>query len=151
VDAQLQQPAQAVIDSFGALTRGIDQVVRQEIRGALAEEFQALGGASRRAAEALEAVRRAASVRLALWVVTVALACASMPVIIAWSVLPTRAQLERLRAERDQLEGNIALLERRGANIDLRRCGPASRLCVRIERSTPAYGSQADFLIVKGY
>jgi hypothetical protein len=151
VDAQLQQPAQAVIDPFGALSRGMDQVIRQEIRGALAEEFQALGGASRRAAEALETVRRAASVRMALWAVAVVLACASMPVIVAWSVLPSRAQLEQLRAERDRLQENIALLARRGGNLDLRRCGPAGRLCVRIERSTPAYGPQADYLVAKGY
>lgn len=151
MDVQLQQPAQAVIDPFGALTRGLDHVVRQEIRSALAEEFQALGGASRRAAEALETVRRAASVRIALWAVAVVLACASMPLIVAWIVLPSRAQLEQLRAERDRLQENIALLARRGGNIDLRRCGPASRLCVRIERSTPAYGAQSDYVVLKGY
>ena len=151
MDAQQELPAQAVMDTFGALSRGLDQLIRQEIRSALVEEFQALGGASRRAAEALESVRRAASVRIALWSVAVVLACASMPVIVAWRVLPSSTQLQQLRAERDRLQENIALLARRGANIDLRRCGTASRLCVRIERSTPAFGPRADYLVVAGY
>jgi hypothetical protein len=139
------------LDTLGALSRGLDQVVRQEIRGALVEEFRALGGASHRAAEALEAVRRAASVRIAVWAVAVVLTCTLIPLAVAWAVLPSRAQVGRLRAERDQLEARIAVLERRGARIDLRQCGPAGRLCVRIERTAPAYGPQADYLIVRGY
>jgi hypothetical protein len=138
-------------DTLGALSRGLDQIVRQEIRGALVEEFQALGDAGRHATEALEAVRRVASARTAVWAVAVVLACAVVPLAVAWIMLPSPAQLERLRAARDELEANVALLDRRGGRIDLRRCGPAGRLCVRVERAAPAYGSQADYLIVKGY
>jgi hypothetical protein len=35
--------------------------------------------------------------------------------------------------------------------MELRRCGDAQRLCVRVDRSAPAYGAGADFFIVKGY
>ncbi len=132
------------------LLRELDLVVRQEIRGALAEEFQALGAASLRAAEALEAVRRAASVRIALWAVAVVCACSAIPFTIASTVLPSHAELSRMHEEHDRLEASIAILERRGGGIDLRRCGAAGRLCVRVERAAPAYGAQSDYLIVKG-
>jgi hypothetical protein len=132
-----------------ALARDLDLIIRQEIRSALTEEFQALGGASARAAQALEGVRRAASVRVALWAVVVVCACSAIPLTIAWTVLPSYGELARMRAQHDRLEASIAVLEQRGANIDLRRCGPASRLCVRVER-TPAYGAESDYLVVKG-
>jgi hypothetical protein len=145
-----QQQIQSVIEQLHELARDLELVIRQEIRSALAEEFQALGGASSRAAQALEAVRRAASVRVALWAVAVVGACSAIPVTISWTALPSRGELVRMRAERDRLEANIALLEQRGGNIDLRRCGPTSRLCVRVERAAPAYGAQSDYLVVKG-
>jgi len=133
-----------------ALVQELDLVVRQEIRSAFAEEFQALGGASRRATEALEAVSRAASLRIALWAFVVVAACTAVPLSVAWAVLPGRGELSRMRAERDRLETSITNLERRGGHIDLRRCGPAGRLCVRVERAGPAYGAQSDYLIIKG-
>lgn len=138
------------VAAANALVRELDLVVRQEIRSALAEEFEALGGVSRRTSEALEAVRRAASVRIALWAIVVVIASSAVPCAIAWTVLPGRGELSRMRAERDRLETTIAILERRGGNVDLRRCGPAGRLCVRVERGGPAYGAQSDFLIIKG-
>jgi hypothetical protein len=146
-----EREVRAAIEQLGAVARDLELVVRQEIRSALAEEFQALGDASHRAAEALENVRRAASLRIALWMVGVVAMCSTIPVAVAWSVLPSRAELARLRAEQDRLEANVAVLERRGGNVDLRRCGSDSRLCVRIERAAPAYGAQSDYLIVKGY
>ncbi len=141
----------ALIDELGAVAHRLENVVRQEIRSALVDEFQALGDASHRAAQALGTVRRAASLRIALSAVGVVTVCSMIPLVVAWSVLPSRAELEQLRAERDRLEANVAVLERRGGNVDLRRCGSDSRLCVRIERTAPAYGAQSDYLIVKGY
>ena len=138
-------------DQLGAVAGDLENIVRQEIRSALVEEFQALGDASHRAAEALGAVRRVASLRIALWAIGVVSVCSAMPVVVAWSVLPSPAELERLRAERDRLEANVTLLERRGGAVDLRRCGSEGRLCVRIERAAPAYGAQSDYFIVKGH
>ena len=131
------------------LLRDLDLIVRQEIRSALAEEFQALGAAGCRAAEALEGVRRAASVRVALWAVVVVASCSAVPLTLAWAVLPSRAEIARLSAERDRLAASIAELERLGGKVDLRRCGPAGRLCVRVERAAPAYGAHSDYLLVK--
>ena len=146
-----QQQAQDTLERAESLAQGLDQVVRQELRAAFAEEFQMLGEASARAAQALWAVRRAASVRIALWAIGVATACSVLPAALAWSVLPSRAEVARLRRERDLLAASVARLENEGGRIDLRRCGSPSRLCVRVERSGPAYGTHADYLIVKGY
>ncbi len=148
---QHQQQAQIAIERLAAMAQGLDQVVRQEIRSAFAEEFQMLGVASRRAAEALHSVRRAASVRLALWAVAVITACSAIPVTIARIVLPSRAEVVQARQERDELAATVARLREQGGAIDLRRCGSAGRLCVRVERSGPAYGTHADYLVVAGY
>ena len=50
---------------------------------------------------------------------------------------------ERMRADFDTME--------RGGLLDLRRCGNDARWCVRVDRHAPAYGEQADYLVVKGY
>jgi hypothetical protein len=127
------------------------QIVRDELRAAFVEEFRALGEASQRAAEALQSVRRAASARVALWSLGVVLACSAIPVTVAWVALPSRASVQRLRNERDALETRVAELARRGGRVDLRRCGASGRLCARVDRSSPAYGADGDYLILKGY
>lgn len=129
----------------------LERIVREEIRAVFVEEFEALGHASRRAAEALHAVRRAASLRISLWAVGVVLCCCALALAITWALLPSRAEIERLRTERDSLAASVARLARRGGRIDLRQCGPAGRLCARVERSTPAYGTDGDYLVLKGY
>ncbi|MGH8261247.1 MAG: hypothetical protein ACREUG_16320 [Steroidobacteraceae bacterium] len=143
--------AEAAVERFTLLSRGLEQVVRDEIRAAFVEEFEALGEASRRAGDALRVVRRSASVRIALWAAAVAVACCIVPVMIARTVLPSPVELARLRGERKGLEQAVAALVRRGGHIDLRRCSAAGRLCVRVDRSTPAYGAEGDYLVLKGY
>jgi hypothetical protein len=76
---------------------------------------------------------------------------AALPFALAWWLLPSRAELQALRATRDELAGNIARLSERGAQAQLRRCGSERRLCVRIDRSAPAYGESGEYLVVKGY
>ncbi|MGH8228395.1 MAG: hypothetical protein ACREU3_10925 [Steroidobacteraceae bacterium] len=138
------------IERLEALAHGFDPIVRDEIRAAFCEEFALLGSASQSAAQALHAVRRTASVRLALWAIGVAAACAVMPAIIAWKVIPSPRAIAQLRHERASLAASLARLEHAGAKIDLRRCGARRQLCVRVERGGPAYGPHADYLLVKG-
>ena len=38
-----------------------------------------------------------------------------------------------------------------GGRIDLRHCGEANRLCVRVERKAPFYGENSDYAVLKGY
>ena len=146
-----QKLAETHLDKLRAHTQDLDAVVRDEIRRTLIEELQMLTTESRRAAEVLWRIRRSIGLRVALSGIAVATICAAIPVAIAHWFLPTEADIAGLRVRRDELTANIAGLEQRGARIELRRCGETERLCVRVDRSAPAYGAQADYYIVKGY
>jgi hypothetical protein len=150
--AQAQQrSAESAIRQLSALTQELDVVVRETLRRAFVEELQALGTAVSRATEALRVMGRAANVRTAVWSTALTITCSVGPAIGAWVLLPSRAEVSRLRDERDALVRRIALLEQGGGRIDLRRCGDTARLCVRVDRAAPAFGKEADYLIVKGY
>ena len=150
--AQAQQTlATTTLDRLREHTAGIDAIVRQEIRATLLEELQALDEDSRKAAEALRRLQRTVNLRLIAWSAVVLGVASLLPWSLAWWLLPTRAEIEALGAKRDELAANVARLSRQGGNLDLRHCGATQRLCVRIERSAPAYGAAGDFLIVKGY
>jgi hypothetical protein len=76
----------------------------------------------------------------------------AMIVVAARWLLPSHARDRiTLTAKRDELSLAIAHLEERGGRIDLRRCGDHGRYCVRVDRKAPAFGPQADYLIVAGY
>ena len=141
----------------GALERlrehaaGLDAIVREEIRSTLVDELQELFADGRRAAGALRAIGRAASLRIAAFSLAVAAASTAIPLAITWWTLPSHADLAALRLTREQLAANIARLAEHGGRVELRRCGANERLCVRVDRSAPAYGVTADFLVVKGY
>jgi hypothetical protein len=126
-------------------------VVRDEIRRTLIEELQTLTTESRRAAEVLRRIRRSTGLRLAISSLAVAILCTGIPVAITRWFLPSESDIAGLRARHDELSASIAALERRGGRIELRHCGETERLCVRVDRSAPAYGEKADYYIVKGY
>lgn len=150
--AQSQQTlAATALDRLREHTAGLDAIVREEIRATLLEELRALTDDSRRTAEALRRLQRAANLRLIAWSAAVLTLSSLVPFAIAWWLLPTRAEIQALGAKRDELTANIARLARQGANLELRHCGTAQRLCVRVERSAPAYGAAGDYLVVKGY
>jgi hypothetical protein len=113
--------------------------------------MQSLGEDSRCAAEALRRLRRAASLRVALWSVSMATLSAAASCAVAWWLLPARGDITALSAEHDRLTANIARLSQQGGRLELRRCGSTQRLCVRVDRSAPSYGEAAEFLVIKGY
>jgi hypothetical protein len=86
-----------------------------------------------------------------LWSTLAALVPGIIVALILWWWLPSPAQIAALRSQHAQLAAAVARLSGGGGRIDLRRCGDASRLCVRIDRHAPAYGEQSDYLIVQGY
>ena len=133
------------------LVRELGQAVRDEVRAAFLEEFEALGEAGRRATEALESVRRAASLRLALWSILVVVCCSVIPIAVVRTAIPAPAELRRLRSERDSLQRQVMQLSEHGGRIDVRRCGARGRLCARIESGAPRYGADGDYYVLKGY
>jgi hypothetical protein len=150
--AQAQQTlAAAALERLREHTAGLDAIVREEIRSTLLEEMRALAEDSQRAAEALRGLQRSASARAVAWSVAVTALAGVMPLALAWWTLPTRADVAALSSKRDALTANIARLVREGGHVELRHCGTAQRLCVRVDRATPAYGEGGDFLVVRGY
>lgn len=146
-----QQLAETHLEELRAHTRDLDGVVRDEIRRTLIEELQMLSTEARRATEALRRVRRSATVRVGFWSIVIAVLCTAIPTAIMRFGVPSRSEISALKSRRDELAANIAALERRGGRIDWRRCGEATRLCVRVDRKAPVYGEKSDFYVVAGY
>lgn len=122
-----QKLAEAAIGRLTEHTRGLDAVVRS-----------------------LQTLKRAANARTTLWTLGCGAIAVTCALLVAWWFLPKPAEIAALRAERDELASNIALLDRYGARADLRRCG-AGRVCVRVDLKAPRYGDRSDYLVIWGY
>ncbi len=146
-----QKLAETHLEKLRVHTQDLDGVVRDEIRRTLVEELQMLTTESRRATEVLRHVKRAAAARGALWSVATAILCTGIPIAMMRWMLPSEQEIAALRVRRDQLASSIASLEQRGGRIELKRCGEAARLCVRVDRKAPIYGEKADYYVVSGY
>lgn len=146
-----QKLAEAHLEKLRVHTQKLDGVVREEIRRTLIDELQAVTAESAGAAQALRRMKQAAHFRGLAWTIGIAVLCAAIPAGMAHFMLPTEAQIAALRLRRDALAENVSRLERRGARTAWRSCGDRARLCVRVDRTAPAYGEKGDYLIVKGY
>jgi hypothetical protein len=145
-----QKLAEAAIGKLNEQAHGLEAVVRDQIRRAVVEEMTNVRAETQRAVEALKKVKRAANARVTLWTIGLTTISVSIALFVAWWVLPTRAEIIALRAERDDLASNVASLNRRGARADLRLCG-TGHLCVRVDMNAPRYGAQTDYFIIRGY
>jgi hypothetical protein len=146
-----QELVSAELERLQAHTRGLDEIVRAQIRRTLLEELAGLGAESERAVNALRSVGRMARQRFVAAGLLMAVVWVLGAVLTVRCLVPSTAQVAALRAERDREAAALALLGQQGGRIDLRRCGSESRWCVRIDRHAPAYGDTADYLVVKGY
>jgi hypothetical protein len=143
--------AESSLKKLKAATHDLGAIVREEVRRVALEELQSLTMDSKRAAEALREVRRAASKRALVWSIGMTTLCSVIPLGLVYWTIPSRLEIAALRAKHDELITKIASLEQRGGRIDLRRCGDGARLCVRVDRKAPTYGEKSDYLIVRGY
>jgi hypothetical protein len=134
-----------------AHTQGLDDVVRAEVRRVMVSELSAVVEQAARASHALRVLERAAQLR-AVWVSALLIALpGGIGAVAAWWWLPTPHQISALQSQQQQLSATIAWLTQSGGRIDLRHCGDAARLCVRVDRHAPSFGAQSDYLIVQGY
>ena len=145
-----QKLAEAAIEKLKEHTQTLEAVARDQIQRALVDGLKTVHTEAQRAAEALRRMKREANARVMLWTLTLTVTAAAIALLVAWWVLPTPAEIARLRAERDELASNIAALNQRGARADLRRCG-TERVCVRVDLTAPRYGESSDYLVIKGY
>lgn len=146
-----QTLAETVLEKLKTHVAELETIARQEIRSTLVEELHTLDEDSRRAAETLRRLRHVADLRVALWTLGMAALACAVPLAAAWWVLPSRGEIAALSARRDALETEVARLKMQGGLMELRRCGAAQRLCVRIDRKAGVFGEAGEFLIVKGY
>ncbi len=131
--------------------QGLDAVVREEIRRTLITECGELLEEVGKAADALSRLRHAALRHFTAAGLVLAALPAGAALLLLWRFVPSVAQLTALRAQRAQLLSGIAQLTAAGGRIELRRCGQAQRLCVHVDRHSPAYGEAADYFILSGY
>lgn len=147
--AQAQQRmAQASLERLEDHARGLDAVVRDEIRRTVTETLAGLTVETEQAAAALRRLRQRADLRIAVWTALVAFVGVAAVTGATRLLLPSRAEIDSLRAQRAALAANILKLHRLGADIDLRRCGVRQRLCVRVDRRGPAYGPLGEYLLL---
>jgi C4-dicarboxylate-specific signal transduction histidine kinase len=134
-----------------AHTQELDDIVREQIRRTLAEEFGALVEEAARALQVLRDLKRSARLQIASWTMLATIIVSAIAVLCVWWLIPSQAQISALRLKQQQLSTAIDTLQQLGGRIDLRRCGDTERWCVRVERQAPAYGEQSDYYVVKGY
>jgi hypothetical protein len=140
-----QAQLHGMLASLESRSRDLDASVGEAVQRALMQP------AGLRAAEKLAQVHQATSVRLARWSFGLVSGCALVPALLSWMLMPSRTQLLQARQTFEQLSAGIAQLSREGGRVELRHCGTANRLCVRIDRKSPLYGESADFMVLKGY
>jgi len=146
-----QSLAETTLEKLKAQAAALEGIAREEIRATLLEELHALGDDCHRAAETLRRLRCVADLRLALWTLGMAALACAVPLAAAWWVLPSRSEVAALAARRDALTAEVARLEAQGARMELRRCGTAQRLCVRIDRKAGSFGEGGEYFVLQGY
>ena len=140
-----QSQIHGMLATLDTRSRDLDSTMGEAVQRAF------MDAAGLRAAEKLSQIHRATGMRFALWSFGIVSACSLVPTVLTWMLMPSRAQVTQARQSLDQLSAGIARLSREGGRMDLRHCGEANRLCVRVDRKTPFYGEKADYAVVKGY
>lgn len=140
-----QSQIHGMLATLDSRSRDLDTTVGDAVQRALADT------AGRHAVGTLSQMHRATGRHFARWSIGVVSACALVPTLLSWALLPSRAQMLQARQALEQLNAGVAQLSRQGGRIELRRCGEANRLCVRVDRKAPLYGENADFMVLKGY
>ena len=118
-----QKLAEAAIDKLSQHTQSLEAALKVQIERALVDALRTVHAEAQGAVEALRKMKRAANARLTLWTLGLTATSAAIALFVAWWVLPTPAEIARLRTERNKLASDIAVLNQRGARADLRRCG----------------------------
>ncbi len=134
-----------MLASLETRSRDLDASVGEAVQRALTQS------AGLRATEKLAQVQRTATARYARWSFGVVSGCALVPALLSWMLMPSRTQLLQARQSYEQLLAGVAQLSHEGGRIELRHCGTANRLCVRVDRKSPFYGESGDFIVLRGY
>lgn len=144
---------QSLAGVSGAATAALEEASRP-IVGRLTDVTHSLGEAEGKLSDAVASF----GWRWAIVAGGAAAGCIAAVLIAAWlSVWWQRHQVDdlleqkaQLQAEVGQLQGNAEEWAKRAGRAKLDKCGDASRLCVRIDKTT-GYGKDADYFVLRGY
>jgi hypothetical protein len=132
------------------LKRDVTGAAAGAVSAALAELNQDIQNAGR----TLKQLQRFSLWQTALRHVMVAIAAIAVTLVAVWWYVPTVAQMNQLRAEREQLQASIDVLNQSGARIQLNTCGSEKRLCVLVDTVAGPFGDprrEKVYMIAKGY
>jgi hypothetical protein len=129
--------------------------VAAEARKALEDGAAQANSAARSLQLASQQLRRQSTLRVAGVTAGCSFGILAAVIAAAWLYLPSKSEMESLRAEHTQLQISIEDLSNRGARIKMINCGPAKRLCVLVDRSAGTFGVEGNkddtYMIAKGY
>lgn len=148
--AQAHQRLSAdVLAQLNEHVRTLGEMVRVQVTRAVVESLDGLREETNQTTRALRRLRRATDVRSVLCSGAAMMASAAIAVAVVHLEVPSARQIAALRTRRALLAEDVKRLHQYGAAVDVRRCGPNGKLCVRVRRHGPAYGPHGDFLLVK--
>jgi hypothetical protein len=162
----------AAADAVPALKRAagdaVGASVKQSLAGAADAAVQALGEAAKpvisklsgvvqAASEAEGAMRRAGAWFAWKWVAVAGGGAVGVCLLAYASLAWQLHQVNSLHDEKAELQEEIVQLQananewaKQGGRVKLERCGEASRLCVRVNK-TVSYGKDNDHFVLRGY
>jgi len=146
VDASVKQ---SLAGAAEAAVRALDQAAKPVI-GRLSGVVQA-------ASEAESSMRRAGAWFAWKWVAVAGGGAIGVCLLAYASLAWQLHQVNSLHDEKAELQEEIVQLQananewaKQGGRVKLERCGEASRLCVRINK-TSSYGKDNDYFVLRGY
>src|SRR6185312_7026339 len=111
--------AEATLSRLEAHTKGLDAVVRDEIRQSFTVECVALDEEIHKTTVALRALQRTADRRIASWTFAILTIVGSSAIAIAEYAIPSVTDIEKLRSERAALTAQISRLADAGGRLEL--------------------------------
>ncbi len=141
----------AELKSAGAsLHAAVKSAAGQEVATAL----QALQGNINGANQVLVRMQRHSLWRAAMQHAMVALVAILITLGAVWVYVPSKSEIESLRAERAQLQATTDTLFQNGGGVQHTLCGKKKRLCVRVDASAGKFGDPKQgetYMIAEGY
>lgn len=153
IDALDQEHArvQKATSTLNATSAGLERAVAQAAHVSMREALEDLQGELECAQRVVIDLQRLSLWRAAWQHVMVALVAIVITLVAVRWYVPSVSDMQALRAKQAQLEASIADLERRGAKLQISRCGPERRLCVAVDDYAGRYGKAGEYRIAKGY
>ena len=123
--------------------RELQQAVKDAAREAVNSALKDLQRDIDRASKVLDDLQGLSLWRAAWQHATVALVAILITLLGMWWYVPSLSEIETRRAEVESAKGALSDLNRRGAKIKLRICGPQHRLCVPVDAEAGTFGDAA--------